>query len=775
MYSFHNLNDVEFEYLCNDVMSRILGVGLQRFASGKDGGIDLADSIVNKTIIVQVKHYVKTGVSGFISSMKREKEKVKKLNPQKYYVCCSLELSPEKKKEIFEMFSDYMESENNIKTSVEISDFLDCEENADILRKHFKLWVDSKNVLDITLNRDVFIDSEVLLHLMKERQQFYVTTQAYEKALRKIEKSRVLLIIGNPGVGKTVTSEMIVLHFACMGYKVRYSTDGSNLSGLKKSISDSKEVKEVILVDDCFGQAYFCMKETQESELSSLVDYIMINENKVLVMNSRVTIFNDAKDKAVGFSRLRKMDPYILDMSDLSDLDKARIFCNMLYFSNVPNEYVNSIVVNKRYRDFIKHKNYNPRLIEYVTNKDFYQGIPPENYNEAVSEVFQNPEEVWKNEYERRLQKPDRILLTTLYSLTNTTMSFEVVEKCYNNRISKMPEIDKSVNQFNMAVTRLQDSMIRIIDDKGTRKLSVLNPSINDYLSTLVGQNDPERESILSSSVCVYQLKRLLSSDEFSKHIRTLFSDKEIVEFVFESDRQKLGYIAYGCSKYKILDKEYAPMIARYIENPFNVDVFEQYCVSDIDVLIACMDDVFRQYYNLDCVIHDPVYLQSILSQHSLDDSIRFVNAINHIFNGDDRGWFVTLVDDALREIVDDYKSSVPVSDYDVDLWAIVRDNYLNGHEGNPDYFDQDTAEEDVKAVVSEQVIEEINILLLKLPEDIAIRNGYSELDVEVEGAQEAIDSYVNAYEYEYDDDTFFKDDSAEIDYIFEKCFSDKT
>ena len=43
MLNYANLNDVEFEYLCMDVLSKMLGVKLQRFGSGRDGGIDLTD------------------------------------------------------------------------------------------------------------------------------------------------------------------------------------------------------------------------------------------------------------------------------------------------------------------------------------------------------------------------------------------------------------------------------------------------------------------------------------------------------------------------------------------------------------------------------------------------------------------------------------------------------------------------------------------------------------------------------------------------------------
>jgi len=71
MLNYNNLSDIEFEYLCEDVMSRLLRTNLRRFGSGRDDGIDLVDNIKSKNIIVQVKHYIKTDVSGLISSLKK--------------------------------------------------------------------------------------------------------------------------------------------------------------------------------------------------------------------------------------------------------------------------------------------------------------------------------------------------------------------------------------------------------------------------------------------------------------------------------------------------------------------------------------------------------------------------------------------------------------------------------------------------------------------------------------------------------------------------------
>ena len=131
------------------------------------------------------------------------------------------------------MFSSYMKSTQNIITSLELNEFLEEPANVDILRKHFKLWIDSTNILLDTLNNDIFLDSDTFLASIEEERKHFVKTVAFEDAIKCLDKKNVLIIIGNPGVDKTITSKMLVLHYAAQGYRVRYTTDVSDLNALK--------------------------------------------------------------------------------------------------------------------------------------------------------------------------------------------------------------------------------------------------------------------------------------------------------------------------------------------------------------------------------------------------------------------------------------------------------------------------------------------------------------------------------------------------------------
>lgn len=187
MYNFANLDAKEFEYLCKDVMSRKHNKEFQRFTAGRNKDVGLLYRY-DKKIIVQVKE-----------------------NPGEYYVCCYKELTAGNKEEIQDIFSKYIKSIANVIDLIDINDFLDIEENRDILKRHYKFWLGSTNILENMLFNDINMDTKVLIKGIKDKVNMLVETSIYHQAIECLEINNILIIIGNPGIGKTTTSFMIIL------------------------------------------------------------------------------------------------------------------------------------------------------------------------------------------------------------------------------------------------------------------------------------------------------------------------------------------------------------------------------------------------------------------------------------------------------------------------------------------------------------------------------------------------------------------------------------
>ena len=772
MLNFSNLNDVEFEYLCKDIMSKKLNVELQRFTTGRDGGIDLTDSLTGKNIIIQVKYYRKTSFSVFFSSIKKELSKVKELNPKSYFICCSLEFTPQNKKQIYDIFSNYMDSEYNIISLIEINDFLDMEENQDILKKHYKLWVESTNVFQKVINNNIFIDCDYLLYDIKENKNLFVKTAAYNKAISCLEKNNVLMILGNPGSGKTITSKMIVLYYASMGYSVRYSTDGLDISGLKKSISRNPETKEIIFLDDCFGQAYFNMKETSENELIALIKYIKYNNNKILVMNSRITIYKEVQsnsDNIVKCLDFKDFRIYRIDMNNIKMIDKAKILYNHLYSKNLDQDYFNSIRKDKNYWHILKHVNYSPRIIEYVTNKSTLdsKNIKPENYFRFIINNLNNPKKIWENEYERRLKKEDRIFLTTLYSFSEVMVSKELLEKGFIYRISNESDIDESINVFNQSLQRLNESMIKLIDKNGQLYISVLNPSVNDFLRNYIQNNRLEKDKIIKNSISIEQYKRLMTEECYLIKIQELFESKEIFQLEFESENKKFDFVIEYIIKNHFFDLAYKKYLEKFINNYSNLHNLLSSNCNIGDLLLSLLDKEFLNFYGLKNDVLNIEFLSEILNKIDLNNISLAINKLYRIV--DEEYWdlydsdFITLINYKIEE----YLGDLDLSSYDVDIDDVVERNVEIIYE----ISDKEKSKiiDELENEILQNAINDIENALMGLPE--YIKKYIKPLDEFVPCIyidENIIDDYIPTLNDEYDD--FSKDENLqEIDFIFNR------
>lgn len=775
MLNYGNLNDVEFEYLCQDIMQSKLNTVLHKFARGKDGGIDLADNVHTKNIIVQVKHYMNSSADQLIASLRKEVSKVDELTPKQYYICCSKELSPQKVDEIYNLFSGYMDSPSNIITLNEIDDFLADPANIEILKKHFKLWIESTGILQDIGNTNIFIDCESLLANIKKEENLFVKTSAFSNALKCLDDNRTLFITGNPGVGKTITSKMLVLHYAAMGYRVRFSTNVSDLDELKKSLSRNPDIKEIILVDDCFGQAYFNMKESQNAEILSLINYVNSSANKLLILNSRITILKEAKEQKPELVKCfeeKQCKVYILDMTAMDCVEKAKIFYNHIVFYGMDDAYFTEIQKDKRYLKIIKHPNYTPRIIEFICNSNRYKDVEPSQYYEFVRQQLDNPREIWKDEYERKLQKVDRILLLTLYSLSDSTIEESKVKECFEQRISYEADIDTTINQYEASLNRLLDGFIKIVSQHGTKKLAMINPSVNDYLDGRLNSSLLEKQQLIDNSFSIQQKKRLLSDSEFDSFVLTAIKNHEIENYLFFDESQKNALVTYYVCKYKIFDDTYTSFIHNYLAFPKPLHIYGNTLIPPIKFFRLIFSKDICDFYKISDYIVNERTLDQMLNVFDLDDMIETIHLINHFFEDKNRDTFIKIASDHIRYAIEAYCEDIDADEYDVDVEdAIEKSRYDHGH-----YEDVDIS----KAVlyleddIMSDVEDEIEMKLLSLPKDIEAYQDYTDqLTISIYGAEDLVNSYLESDGNDYDDyhehyDSY-DDSNLEIDYIFNR------
>jgi len=774
--NYANLNDVEFEALCKDIMERKLGVTLRRFAPGRDGGVDLTDDVNSKNIVVQIKHYRNSTTTQLVNSLKSELKKAMWLSPQKYYICCSRELTAENIKSLYQHFQGYMESSDQIITILEIDDFIKKAENRDILTKHFKLWLDDTGILQELRNDNIFVDCEAFMDDAEELHKLFVRTSAFDQALNALKHDQTLCIIGDPGVGKSITSKMLVLYYASQQYRVRYTSNVTDLGSLKASLRDDPESKEVILLDDCFGQAYFEMKSTQSSELISLIKYVKRRPNKVLILNSRITIFQEARQRQrelIQCLEHKDFKVHLLDMNKLSIEEKAKILYNHLASSGIPDDYFEDIKTEQRYRRIINHRNYNPRIIEFVCNPKRYTKVPANKFFSFFQKHLDNPREIWNDEYDDRLKHEDRILLQTIYSLTATTVNAEAVRICFEHRISRISTIDKTVDQFNRALQRLNEGFVRILDNHGTREISMQNPSINDFLDGRLLRNNAERAELLSS-ICMINQLRLLPEADRIPYVVDMLQKGTFDQLIFLDPHHKETVIGHCMLVSGLCMDIYRPEFLNYLINRrYSSFLFNSSLPSEVNVRKQILDSKIWKFYDLKTFFEESDHLYRFLSFWNLDDGVDFICSIDDFFHGKNRIFYVQQVEQYLAEAIDEC-CSVDAADYEafLDVDAAVRSAASCTPDGYD--FDEDEAAATLDECVREEAFSEFERIISRLPKHFQhLADRIQEDDFVVDGSDDLVQDYLSDPPGHYDPDDHGDSDDhppySPIDAIFQR------
>jgi hypothetical protein len=187
-YDFQQLSPHDLEILIQDLLQAEWGVALESFKAGRDGGIDLRYARGDHRLIVQVKHYVRTGLNGLLRDLKAEAAKISALKPSRYIVATSVPLSPGNKEAIVEIFGSDVLSAADILGQEDLNNLLGRHPSVE--QKHFKLWLASRAVLDRVLHSDVMVQTEFQVEKVYTSVRRYVQSDAYPTALQILDRDR---------------------------------------------------------------------------------------------------------------------------------------------------------------------------------------------------------------------------------------------------------------------------------------------------------------------------------------------------------------------------------------------------------------------------------------------------------------------------------------------------------------------------------------------------------------------------------------------------------
>lgn len=583
-YDFSTLNDKDLEELALDLLNAQLKLDLQSFKVGVDGGVDLRHSSPknNNSIVVQVKHYLKSGYSKFKSDLKnKELKKVKKLNPDRYIIVTSLELSNLQKNELKTIFSPYIKNSNDIFGRQDLNKYL--RKFKYIEKNHFKLWFSSTEIISSILNNAIEGRTRSYLDRIKSKIPLYVITKNLDDANEILEREKILLITGQPGIGKTTLAEVLLYEKAKEKSKIYLI---NKIKDAEDVLSIDDNEKQVFYFDDFLGEVYYeiITGSQNESEISRFVDTIKHTPNKYIILSTRTVILEQAKAKSEKIKRSRiETGKYEILLNNYTSLEKAKILYNHMYFRNLKLELFDGIIQNKFYKRVIQHKNYTPRIIEFITDENRIKEFDTEDYNNFIIYNLDHPEEIWKDSFQNQINYFDRCFLYTLF-----TFKRGVNESALNKALDCRLEYEKTVNNQQIEVGQFNNSLKTLLDgfiistvvniDKNLKNYNLINPSLSDFILSSVKKSFEIKKAILNSVKFIEQL------DFFNPDKNQLGLEIELQEIIKSK---------FLCNEFDSIDE-----FKEYRFEGICIETLLKYC-SDIeidDVLFSLLNKINLEY-----------------------------------------------------------------------------------------------------------------------------------------------------------------------------------
>ncbi|MFV0134950.1 restriction endonuclease [Streptomyces sp. HMX87] len=506
-FDLSRLTDFDFEAVCKDLFEEELGVSLEIFSAGPDGGVDLRHfGSRENEVVIQCKHWHRSPRAKLIDYVRKsEAQKVQRLQPRRYMLATSVDLTRDAKDKLFQALKPYARTPGDIYGRHELDALLRKHEH--VVRRHLRLWLTSATVLSALLSKRLVTRSQALAREIDDTLRKYSVNPSCSRALAILEQRKVCIIAGIPGIGKTTLSHVLCAHYLARDYElIEISEDVDEANELW---DDAK--RQVFYYDDFLGRTSLDEKlgKNEDGRLLSLMQRTANSPNKRFILTTREYILVRARQR---YERLDQhpfsMQTCIIDLGDYSWKSRAEILYNHVYASQLPDSVKADFANPVTYRRILRHRNFTPRIIASTLAEAHYLSDEP---GAAASEILANledPSRLWGHIVNNQLNDLDMLALKVVFLYLGSTPlnTFEGLWRDYGHRVR---DLRKSLAVLDGTMLRSFEKMETLFDREGNIHIEFHNPSVRDYLMNYFSSNVDELESLFELVRYFEQLETL--------------------------------------------------------------------------------------------------------------------------------------------------------------------------------------------------------------------------------------------------------------------------
>lgn len=518
-YDFASLSPIDFERVVRDLLQKELDLTLETFALGRDKGIDLRHLATESGDLVgQCKHWLRSGYRSLLRHLENtELPKIRVLNPDRYVLATSVPLTPSNKREIRKVLRPFVKTDSDILGQDDLNNLLG--KFPEVETAHFKLWLTSVHVLRRVLQSGLIQRSAKLAQDIQKQSRLYVHNESYPRAMEILEEESACLIVGIPGIGKTMLARVLCLHYGSRDFEVIEISNDID-EGFR---SFEKGRPQIFYYDDFLGQTSLAEKlnKNEDSRLVSFVELVRETPNKRFVLTTREYILQHARGTYERLTTAFPVTNCVVSLNDYTRYHRAEILYNHIYFSSLQRESIDAMLDNGNYLRVIGHRNYSPRLVELLIRQADDQAWEAHEFLGRFMSVLENPRDLWAHAYEHQLSPVEQSILLMLLTLGGEASIPDLKSATQFYCGTRAIDCDEGI--FTRGLSTLEGTFVRFSREtadwsfgqpyRSGASISVAqfaNPSITDFLIRLLDSRSTVVRQLIVGATFFDQCRILL-------------------------------------------------------------------------------------------------------------------------------------------------------------------------------------------------------------------------------------------------------------------------
>lgn len=596
------LSSKEFENLICDVLDIRESEDFEVFGEGKDSGIDGRAENKKGKIIVQAKICNYSFNVLLRKLQKEELPKVRKLKPKRYILAVSCPLTPQNKKEIKEIFKDFIIKEKDIITSTELDKYFRNPKYERILDNYSSLWLTRVNKLKEELKKEInkpTINKTIwMLDDLAKIKRYFVPTKKYYDLLNDLDNYQTLLITGDPASGKTTNAKMLI-------YELLESKRVEEVYWIENtqeiySLYD-KDKKQAFLLDDYWGSTFIFSKRPpkEEQDLLQIIDKFEQEKNHFLILTSREYVLEQMIKNYPELKNKTYENREFFLLKEYTDSEKAQILFKQAYDFNLREDI--KLFIKGNIKKLISMPNYTPRIVSDFIKEN--QNLDAYDFMEKFYLYLDEPYKYFDQIFDKL--SLDAKLLCFILAISNPPILLESLKDTFNHICKFYFQIKPS--NFKSGMEELENSFTNTRKMNHEVVVDFRNYSIHDYMNDKleIYIHDYE-EALIKGATYFNQLVNLCDDNPLSLTKESLkeITDRLVDEFDklkfcdYENFDISFDYTPYHKPNEYLMHKlfvlhrlaKYNENIAPIIENRLKevlnkIDKTNSYKISDFEMI----------------------------------------------------------------------------------------------------------------------------------------------------------------------------------------------